>query len=345
MSMSDASELVPKMLDEYGRAAQNAMLSYLGPHGARNQLAELVADYPTRGGRNLRASLCLASARMFGASIEDALPTAVALEMMHNAFLIHDDVEDESEERRGAPTLNALHGVPIAVNVGDALIALSLQPLLANRATLGPRLAFRIVEETDKMARESVEGQALELSWRRENVFDLDDRDYLCMVLKKTCWYTTIYPLRIGALIGSRDGAILDHYVRFGFLLGAAFQIQDDILNLVGNPARYGKEIEGDLWEAKRTLMLIRLFRSVPGRERNWLRTALGTSRRARTATQVRRIRRGIDEHRCIEYAQEFARGLAGAALQEFSHLFAHLPESREKRFVGALPQWALERT
>ena len=161
----------------------------------------------------------------------------MALELLHNAFLVHDDLEDESEERRGRPTLHVRHGAPLAINAGDALAVLSLRPLIDNVGTLGARLALRILEEAERMARESVEGQALELWWRQHHVIDLEEADYLRMVLKKTCWYTTIYPMRVGALIGTRDGVELDSYLHFGFFVGAAFQIQDDLLNLVGDEA------------------------------------------------------------------------------------------------------------
>ena len=114
------------------------------------------------------------------------------------------------------------------------------------------------------MMQESLEGQAMELGWIRDNRCDLDDRDYLRMVLKKTCWYSFIQPCRIGALIATRDGLNLDRFNRFGYFLGAAFQIQDDLLNLTGDEDRYGKEIGGDLLEGKRTLMLLHLFRNVP---------------------------------------------------------------------------------
>src|SRR5204863_266270 len=84
---------------------------------------------------------CLATARAFGASADEALTSAVALELLHNAFLVHDDVEDESDERRGRPTLHAIHGVPVAINVGDALVVLGIRALTDNRRTLGTRLA------------------------------------------------------------------------------------------------------------------------------------------------------------------------------------------------------------
>jgi geranylgeranyl diphosphate synthase type II len=292
----------------------------------------------------MRASLCITSARAFGASAADAINSAVALELMHNAFLVHDDVEDESEERRGAPTLHVLHGVPIAVNVGDALAVLSFRPLLENRRTLGPRLTLRILEEAERMAQESVEGQAIELAWRRDNVLDLTEADYLRMVLKKTCWYSTIYPCRLGALIGTRDGVALESFVHFAFFLGAAFQIQDDLLNLVGDHGRYGKELSGDIWEGKRTLVLIRLLESASPGERIELGRILGLKREARSERDIAWIRERMDAYGCIDYARQVAHGLAGAAMHEFELAYAAVPDSRDRRFLQSLPTWVLER-
>jgi geranylgeranyl diphosphate synthase type II len=240
--------------------------------------------------------------------------------------------------------MHLLHGVPIAVNVGDALAVLSLRPLMDNRRSLGNRVALRILEETERAARESVEGQAIELKWRWNNSVELNETDYLTMILKKTCWYTTIYPCRVGALIGSRDSVPLDRLLRFGFFLGAAFQIQDDLLNLVGDHGNYGKEIAGDLAEGKRTLMLIRLCQLASAKERARLRELLGLPRTARTAAVVRWIRERMDAYGCVEYARQVAHGLAGAAQHEFSLMYRDLPDSRDKSFVEALPVWVLSR-
>ena len=121
--------------------------------------------------------------------------------MLHNAFLVHDDIEDESELRRGLPTMHAEHGVPIAVNAGDMLTALSVRILRDNLPRLGPPLTSRVYDEFEHMMQESLEGQAMELGWVRDNRCDVTDEDYLRMVLKKTCWYSFIHPCRIGALI------------------------------------------------------------------------------------------------------------------------------------------------
>lgn len=341
------SRLVPELLREYGEATRSVLFKYLPSAEPRRYLYDLIGDYPRRGGRAFRPSLCIATARAFGAPLEAAIQTAVSIELMHNAMLIHDDIQDESEERRGRPALHVTEGVPIAINVGDMLSLMSMRPLLDNRRWLGPQLSLRILEETERMARESAEGQALELGWRRDNVTDVVEADYLTMVLKKTCWLATIHPMRVGALIGARRGTTpdLDPFIRFGFFLGAAFQIQDDLLNLVGDAQSYGKELSGDIYEGKRTLMLIHLFEHATAAERSRLTSMLGTARTSRKAEDVRWVRERMDVYGSLEYARQVAHGLAGAARHECSLIYDSLPDSRDRRFIEALPAWVIERT
>jgi len=342
-----SAPLAPVLLKEYGAVTRQAVDAYLGIGEVRGAeyLGTAVREYPTRGGRSLRATLCIAAARAFGGSLDDAVNSAAAIEIMHNAFLVHDDVEDASEQRRGRPTLHAMHGVPIAVNVGDALSVLSLRPLLENRSRLGLRVALRIFEEAERMARETVEGQAIELGWRQTNAIDLGEEDYLRMVLKKTCWYTTIFPNRVGILIGTRDGIDLERFLRFGFFVGAAFQIQDDLLNLVGDEKDYGKELCGDLWEGKRTLMIVHLLKRVKERERTRLEAFLAQGRREKRAKDVGWVRNLMDRYGSIEYSRQVAHGLAGAAELEFARNFGGLPETRDLAFLRELPTWAIERS
>jgi len=337
------SDLVPAVLREYGDITRAALKDYLPAREPRRYLYDLLTDYPQRGGKMMRPSLCIAAARLFGARLDEALRSAVAIELLHNALLIHDDIEDGSEQRRGRPTLHVLHGIPLALNAGDTLSLMSLRPLLENRHTIGERLTLRIIEETERMARECAEGQAMELGWRRDNATGIGETDYLEMVLKKTCWLATIFPLRVGALIGSRGSADLDTFLRFGFFLGAAFQIQDDLLNLVGDE-RYGKERDGDLWEGKRTLMMIHAFQRSSPDERERLSAILHRSREGRATGEVAWIRELMEKHECIEYARRIAQGLAGAALHEFSLLAASLPDSRDKKFLEQMATWVIER-
>src|SRR5439155_10488738 len=221
---------VEERLGLYADATRVAMEELLSAGQDAPYLSDLVRDYPSRAGKGLRPALLLATCQAYGGSLADGLGPAVALEMLHNAFLIHDDVEDASPSRRGAATLHETHGVALAVNAGDALAAQALQPLLGSRA-LGTRVSLQILQEFLTMVRQTTEGQALELGGRGENVVDVEPADYLGLAVRKTCWYTTVAPLRLGAIIGSHGTAELVSLSRFGLYLGVAFQVRDDLLS------------------------------------------------------------------------------------------------------------------
>jgi geranylgeranyl diphosphate synthase type II len=272
------------------------------------------------------------------------MPSAVALEMLHNAFLIHDDVEDGSISRRGMPTMHAEHGVPIAINAGDGLAALALEPLTQNIERLGSSMQHRVMYEFSRLLRLTVEGQAIELGWRAENVVDLTGEDYIEMVSLKTCAYTTIFPLRVGALIGSWGSADLDAVTRFGLDLGAAFQVTDDLLNLTGSEAVYGKEIDGDLAEGKRTLMLIHLLSETGGAEREFLVGFLRGDRADRSEADIARVREMMDRHGSIVYGRRYADALAERAATTFHDAFDDVPDSPDKRFLAGVVDYVVSR-
>ena len=336
--------LVRETLAEYGAITHEAMRAYLPSGTPRAHLYDLIADYPQRGGKMMRSSLCIATARAFGASLDDAIGTATAIELLHNALLIHDDIEDHSEQRRGRPTLHKLHGVPLALNAGDALSLLSMRPLIENIASIGVRRAARVLEESERMAWESAEGQAMELGWRRDNCNGLSDADYLTMVLKKTCWLATIHPCRVGALIATHDAIDLEPFIRFGFFLGVSFQIQDDLLNFVADE-RYGKELHGDIVEGKRTLMLNHAYRQATPAQRSRLAEILDPANGSRAAPEVDWIRELMSSCGSVEYARSIAHGMAGAALHEHEIAFGGAPASRDKDFIRGLVTWVFERT
>jgi geranylgeranyl diphosphate synthase type II len=336
--------LVQDILREYGKLTRACMQKYLTQHEPRSYLYQLLADYPRRGGKMLRSSLCIAMARVTGANLEDAVASAVAIELLHNAQLIHDDIEDGSDQRRGAPTLHTMHGVPLAINAGDAMGLLSLRPLKENIHRLGFPTALRIFEETERVAWESAEGQALELGWRRDNRIDLSEEDYLGMALQKTCWLTTIHPMRVGCLIGAQGRMPLDPLIRLGFFFGAAFQIQDDILNLEPG-AGYGKELNGDLLEGKRTLMVIHALRHARGSELRRLKAFLGRDRAERVPTEIAWIRALLESTGALDHARCVAHALGGAALYEFDRYFDGISDSRDRRFMRSLLVWVAWRS
>lgn len=333
---------VEAVLDSYRGLAVQALLAGL-PREGPAYLYDLLPSYPQRSGKGLRAALCLATCKALGGSLHQALNTAVAIELFHNAFLVHDDVQDGSESRRGGPTLHTEHGVGIAVNVGNALNLAALSRLLENHEILGPSRAQAIVRETQQMLRHTLEGQALELAWIRDNACDLTADDYYRMCLKKTSWYTCIYPCRTGALIAGWNGD-LDRLHRFGWYLGAAFQVQDDLLNLSGSFERYGKEIAGDLWEGKRTLMLIHLLQTLDPAEREKVRSFLAKPRAARTGDEVRWLLARMAASGSLEHARSAARQLAAAALAEGLAVLADVPDSEDKRFLLQMALYVVSR-
>ena len=336
--------LVETVLQEYGARTREAIRAFLPSGEPRRYLYDLLEDYPSRRGKMMRSSLCIAAARACGGRLEDALPTAVSIELLHNAQLVHDDIEDDSDERRGTPTLHALHGIPLALNAGDAMGLLSVKPLFENFSRLGVATSLRLLQETERVAWQSAEGQALELGWQRDNRTDLDDADYFRMVMQKTCWLGTIHPLRAGCLVGSRGRMSLDPLIRVGFLFGAAFQIQDDILNLEPGP-EYGKEVNGDLVEGKRTLMVIHALRQLPAGDRRRLVQLLGMPRTRRVDARVQELRALLERTGAIDYARAVAGALAGAALREFDQFFATRPASRDRDFLRATLLWVLQRS
>jgi len=346
--MGVTSPLVSETLRSYANVVTDGMARYLpgalGQADLQRYLYDLVADYPRRLGKMMRSSICLATAQAFGARLDIAVPAAVSIELLHNSLLIHDDIEDESDERRGAPTLHKLHGLPLALNAGSALGLTSLSPLLGNGSRLSKRVAVRLLNEITRVGRESAEGQALELGWCRDNRLDLAERDYLELVLKKTCWLATIHPVRAGALIALGVTAELDRFVSFGFFLGAAFQIHDDVLNLVGDHEHYGKELGGDLWEGKRTLIVIELLsRASPSQGRE-LQRFFAKPRAEKNQAEVDDVLSLLHRHGAIEAARDKALALAGAAQHEFERAFADAPTSRHKDFLSELPTWVFER-
>jgi geranylgeranyl pyrophosphate synthase/uncharacterized protein with NAD-binding domain and iron-sulfur cluster len=311
----------------------------------QQHLYALVKDFIGRSGKGLRPALCVATARALGGRAEDAFPAAAGIEMLHNAFLVHDDIEDGSDSRRGMDTMHRRAGVPIAVNTGDAMNALAMRLFRKSGEQLGPVAALRIFDEVDHLIVETLEGQAMELGWVRDNDLTVGADDYLRLVLKKTAWYSFIHPMRIGALVANGDDRNLSRFDRFGYLIGLAFQITDDVLNLNGNVARYGKEINGDLWEGKRTLMLTHALGNANRTDRAWIGEFLTRPRERRLPREVLRLHQLIAGGGSIQWAQQSAAAFAKAAAREFdSSAFAGVPASPDLDWLRACTDFLVQR-
>lgn len=337
-------EFVETTLKKYKKITDKDLFEYLPSKDPKRYLYDLIPLYMKRKGKGIRPALCIATCNVFGGTTEKALGSAVSLELLHNAFLVHDDIEDMSKYRRGAITMHEKYNLGVAVNVGDAMNILSIKRVIGDVDLLGSTLTWRILAELEYMVRESIEGQAIELGWIYDNSYKLTQDDYLRMVLKKTCWYTSIYPIRIGALIATDGDIDLDRFNRFGFYLGATFQIQDDILNLLGDRKKYGKEIGGDIWEGKRTLILIHLLNNCSKDEKERLLEFLLVSRVLRRKRDLIWVNKLLDKHGSIDFARSCAFQLAGAALKEFFGAFGDMPESDDKLFIHDLIIYMIKR-
>lgn len=321
----------------YEEQTRAGMTSYLRPELDAGYLYPLMREYPCRPGKGLRPALLLATCEAFGGSARTALPVAISLELMHNAFLVHDDVEDESPLRRGGPTVHEKYDVALAINAGDGLVHVSLEPLLAGGL---PAPLLRVVtDELRTAVRHTVEGQALELGWRAEGVVDLAPADYLTLAAKKTSWYTTVAPLRLGALIatgGSVAPERLELLSRMGFHLGIAFQLRDDLLDL-DVLASTGKVPMTDVVEGKRTLMLVHLLGAADPTDRRWVQELLARPRPERTLEDGQRLVALYDRYGSTKYAALVADELEAVALEQQARAFDGAASPAHSAFVREL--------
>jgi geranylgeranyl diphosphate synthase, type II len=276
-------------------------------------LYRMLRDYPARPAKGMRALMCVSACKAFGGKEEDVLTTAAGIEIFQHWILIHDDIEDGSEMRRGAPALHKKYDWTLALNAGDALHAMMWGALLRNKARLSDEKTLRVLEEFYTMVSKTTEGQHIELGWVVGNRWDLTEGDYFTMCTNKTSWYTVIGPLRLGGVVGGADSESLKLIVDAGKKLGVGFQIHDDILNLSGDQSKYGKEIGDDLLEGKRTLMLIRLLSLCTEAEREKIRSvfALPREHRRKEAGQVMDM---IQRYDTLDYARKMSSRLVNEA-------------------------------
>ncbi|UCE66270.1 MAG: polyprenyl synthetase family protein [Candidatus Zixiibacteriota bacterium] len=266
-------------------------------------LYEMMRDYPSRSGKGLRPGLLMTFNRAFGGSDEKSLNTAAALEIFQNWIVIHDDIEDGSDLRRGQPALHVKFGMPLALNAGDALAGKMWELIYENKNILGNETAMKVFNEFLIMYSKTTEGQHIELGWERNRKWDLTADDYFCMCKRKTAWYTCISPSWIGGLIAGAGQNLKDAFIQFGEDLGVAFQLQDDILNLVGDRKKYGKEIGGDILEGKRTLMLIDLMTKCTKNEKRFVIDSLDRAREKKDPRIINDILEMTNKYGSIDYA------------------------------------------
>jgi geranylgeranyl diphosphate synthase type I len=211
---------------------------------------------PEAAGKRIRPLillLCTAASSTDGAW-QSALPAAAAVELVHNFSLVHDDIQDNSDRRRGRPTAWVKWGEPMAINIGDALFVLSNQALIDLKQNYPPEVVLLAAEILHNTCLELTRGQFLDMSYQART--DLRVEDYWPMISGKTAALLSAC-CHIGSLLGGADDSRQEAYRSFGHYLGLAFQVQDDILGIWGDEALTGKSAAGDLVEGKNSLPVL----------------------------------------------------------------------------------------
>lgn len=313
--MEDLSREMTRVKSDVDRLILDELLPKSSPIKEVDLLYRMMRDYPERPAKGLRPFICVTACEAMGGKGADALLTAACLELFQHWILIHDDIEDGSELRRGQPTLHKKYTEALALNAGDALHAKMWGILATNENRLGPSRTLKVLSEFSKMVNETTEGQHMELVWVQDRKWDLDESDYYEMCVRKTSWYTVASPCRMGAIIAGAGAADLEKLLQFGLKLGVGFQIQDDALNLVGDQTKYGKAQSDDILEGKRTVMLLRMLKLSKPEERAKALALMNKPRSEKTAADVEFILSLMKRYDTIGYAQGKAREFLREAL------------------------------
>lgn len=210
------------------------------------------------GGKRIRPTLCLLAAEMFGLDAETAMSAALALEVFHNFTLLHDDVMDKADTRRGRPTVHVRWNENTAILSGDQMMIEAYKLLQGVPADKLPE----VLRLFNQMATEICEGQQYDVDFESRNDVTLDE--YIEMIRLKTSVLLAT-ALRIGGYLAGANDEQLQALYNYGINIGLAFQIQDDILDVYGDPATFGKPIGGDICCNKKTYMLLTALQKADG--------------------------------------------------------------------------------
>lgn len=212
-------------------------------------------------GKRLRPLLVLLTAKAVGGNYAKAYNAALAVEMLHNFTLVHDDIMDNADKRRNKLTVHIKYDVNTAILAGDGLLAVAYEYLLKNLIVPGNE----VVRSFTKGLVEVCEGQSLDKNYELKK--DVSIKDYLKMITKKTAAMIEMC-CSIGARIGGGSKEEIEALARYGKNLGIAFQIQDDLLDIAGDESEFGKKIGGDLIEGKKTFLFLKALEKAKGKEK-----------------------------------------------------------------------------
>lgn len=280
------------------------------------------------GGKRLRPTLVLLCSKLCGGGGESAVRLAAVVEMVHTATLIHDDVIDDAQTRRGRPSINRQWGNHTSVLAGDWLYMQAFQIALREHN-------FHILDLLCEVTQTMVEGELLQL--QRIGSMEVSEAEYMDLVDRKTaCLFSAC--ARLGAVVACADPGTEERLGEYAWNVGMAFQLADDILDFTAHETVLGKPVGNDLWEGKVTLPLIYALGQAEAEERRLVETVLQDRNYSRVPFSS--ILRLIQKHRGVERVRE----RAGVFTEEARRLITEFPESPCQRALYALTELVTER-
>ncbi len=290
------------------------------------------------GGKRLRPTLLILSSRLVGGNEETAIPAAAAVEILHNFTLVHDDVMDMDEFRRGVPTVHKIWGIPVAIIAGDLLFSKAFEAILKLSSR---NVSYeRIVESASILAQTAstiAEGQAMDMSF--EERIDVTEEEYFKMIYKKTAALFEA-STKIGAIVANAPKNIVNALAEYGRKIGLAFQIQDDILGIIGEEKKVGKPVGSDIREGKKTLIIIHALKKASQNERERLLEALGN--RNISKEDISEIIELLKKLGAIDYAREYAIKFSNEALNILDNISTRDYEAKE--MLKELAEYVIKR-
>ncbi len=293
------------------------------------------------GGKRLRPALVLVALELLGKRSEDYIEFSVIPEIVHNATLIHDDIEDKSEKRRNALSIHREYGLDIALNLGDFMFFFPMNAILSSKKINEDTKIKLLNMYAIHMQRLGV-GQGTDLAWHNQLV-DISKRtvdNYLQVAFDKTGALVSM-ALQTGAIIGGADQSIIDLLGNFGAVLGVAFQIRDDILNITESGVSESKgEIGEDISEGKVTLLTIHSIQNGTDSEKKRIVEIL----KMHTADQtlIKEAISILNRNKSIDYAEKFADRLVH---ESWAEIDARIPDSEAKSMLKAIAEFTIKRT
>ena len=305
---------------------------------------DIVTEYPKRQGKYFRPTLLLLTCEAMGENSNKAIKTAAAMQLSEDWLLIHDDIEDHSEQRRGKPTLHKQYGLDYALNAGDALHVVMWKIIFDNHKALGHKKTQAILNEFYRALARTALGQTAEIMWRNNNDKNINTSDWYFIADGKTSYYTVACPMRLGAIIAGTNSKQLHKLAQFGVYLGRCFQLVDDILDVTSNFSGQKKQKGNDIYEGKRTLILNHLLRKVNPSDKEKLLLILDYPPSKKTKADINWVITKMNEYGSIDYAQKLAKRMKDKAFIAFEEDLAFLSKKAPREKLETLIHFVLER-